>query len=297
MTNLGSVSRDFDVTGTLTMNDQITAGDLVKIGAGTLVLTSTANNYSTTTINAGVLQLGASNVLPDAQAVTINTGGTSGTEGLDRNTFSDTIGALNLNSGAVFGSGTLTLGGTLTSTGTSQMNGGNTDLGGNRTFDVLGTLTMFDVIQGAGNDLTKTNAGTMVLRNANTYSGETNVAGGTLELGSGGTLGGTSEVNVGDGGAGELELNNASHTVATNLSGGDVNVGVNAAGVLDSNAGEYNIVGNLDVGIGATGTVTVDGSTLDIDGQLRIGGNATGGTPGLVGTVTIGTTGTVNVHS
>ena len=62
---------------------------------------------------------GHNNVLPNT-TVNVNVGGASGTEGLDRNTFSDTIGARS-KGGAVFGSGTLTLGGTVTSSGTSQM--------------------------------------------------------------------------------------------------------------------------------------------------------------------------------
>lgn len=300
VTNLGSVSRIFDVTNTLTINDQITAGDLVKNQTGTLILTSTANNYSTTTVNAGILQFGASNVLPNAQTVTINTGGGTGTTGLNRNSFSDTIGALNLNGGAVFGSGTLTLGGTVTSTGVSQLTGGTTNLGGNRTFDVAGTLTAFDVIAGVGNNLTKTNSGDMVLRNANTYSGTTNVEGGTLRLGSGGSIGSTTQVNIGvtgNGGSDTLHLNNLVHTLATNLSGGAVRVGVTEAGLVDSDAGAYNIAGNLEVGIGAAGTVTVDNSTLDVDGRLLIGGGATtGGTPTVSGTVTINAGGTLQVN-
>ncbi|MGA3287286.1 MAG: autotransporter-associated beta strand repeat-containing protein, partial [Bacteroidota bacterium] len=107
----GTSAIDLTISGVIS-----TTGSLVKAGAGTILL-SAANSYTgTTTINAGTLQAGITNALA-AGAVTVNDGGT-----YDLNGFSDAIGALTVNSGAVggtvtTGAGTLTLGGNVTSTG------------------------------------------------------------------------------------------------------------------------------------------------------------------------------------
>lgn len=70
------------------------AGSFVQTGSGTTTLTL-ANTYSgTTSINGGTLALGASNVLPDATAVSI------GDATLDAATFTDTVGTLNITGNA-----------------------------------------------------------------------------------------------------------------------------------------------------------------------------------------------------
>lgn len=60
---------------------------------------------------------------------------------------------------------------------------------GDRIFRVYGdsTLTLGGVIDGPGN-LRKTDAGTLLLTNANTYTGGTTIGDGTLQLGATGTL-------------------------------------------------------------------------------------------------------------
>jgi len=83
-------------TGNLTLGPITNAAGLVKngAGAGAVILDSTANAYTgTTTINAGTLQLGRSDVLPANKLIlaggTLNTGG-----------FSDTVGKLDLDTAA-----------------------------------------------------------------------------------------------------------------------------------------------------------------------------------------------------
>jgi autotransporter-associated beta strand protein len=119
---------------TLTYNGiALGAGDLNKTGGGTLALGG-ANNYGgATNINAGTLQLGASNVLPNTTAVTVASGAT-----FDVNNRTETVSSL-------AGAGTVTLG---TGTGTLILAG-------------AGTSTTFSgAINGSPGDKLQLNAGT-----------------------------------------------------------------------------------------------------------------------------------------
>ncbi|HTS16529.1 MAG TPA: autotransporter-associated beta strand repeat-containing protein [Verrucomicrobiae bacterium] len=180
----GSATRINSDSGTLTISSSITGGNfgltiggagitlfsaaipssvgsLTKDGTGTLILANTADAYAgDTTISAGVLKLGASNVLPNGTGNVNVNGGT-----LDMAGFSDTINGLN-------GGGTVD-----NSTGT-----GNTLTVGNNNAN----STFSGVIQNTSGSLaiTKTGTGTLTLSGtaANTYSGLTTVSGGELDL-------------------------------------------------------------------------------------------------------------------
>lgn len=92
----GAAATDGTLSGALT---GVGGGALTKTGAGTLKLTNTANSYSgATTVSAGKLVMGATNVLPDT-AVSL------GNATLDAGIFSDTVGTL-----AVTGTATINLG-------------------------------------------------------------------------------------------------------------------------------------------------------------------------------------------
>src|SRR5207248_2508506 len=99
---------DFDVQiGSISA---ILAGNaaLIKTTAG-LVTISGANTYGgATTVNAGTLRLGASNVLPDTTDLTVNGFSTT----FDVGTFSDQVNSVALLNGDITGSGTLTALGT-----------------------------------------------------------------------------------------------------------------------------------------------------------------------------------------
>ncbi|MEY3896669.1 MAG: hypothetical protein RLZZ214_2189, partial [Verrucomicrobiota bacterium] len=188
------------LTGTLVTN-------LAKSGNGTWML-SGANTYTgTTTVNAGTLKLGASNVLPNT-AVTIGATGAATTSTLDLNGFSETIGALALgrttttvagaianvaNSGG--GSPVLTLGGALTySAGSGGFLNAQATISANigtggagRTIAVGDGSAAVDLeisgaISGAGN-LTKTGTGVLQLSGANTNAGNLIIQDSTLKLG------------------------------------------------------------------------------------------------------------------
>ncbi len=140
------------------------AGGLAKSGGGTLTLNS-ANTYAgNTTINAGILRLGASERIPDASPVTVD-----GT--LDLNGFGETL-------DSVAGSGAVALGG-----GTLTVN------------KATGSATFSGAISGNGN-LIKNGAGAENLTGANNYHGTTTVNAGILQIGPSATFGdGTGTIN------------------------------------------------------------------------------------------------------
>lgn len=106
---LGTATLDINNTGTDTYAGVISGtGGVTKTNTGTQVL-SGANTYTgTTTVTAGILRLGAANVIADASNVTLN-GGTLSTGATTGN--SETVGTLNLNatSTIAFGTGAHTL--------------------------------------------------------------------------------------------------------------------------------------------------------------------------------------------
>ncbi len=205
-----------------TINDGGMSGgsgaSLVKVGAGTLILTG-ANTYTgLTAVLGGTLQLGD--------------GGTSGS--ILGNLFNATTFAINRSDTYTFGGiivgggafvqmgpGTTVFtgnsfytGGTTISVGTLQLGNGGTsgaiigDVLNNGTLAVnrSDTLTLGGVISGAG-AFQQNGAGTTILAGDNTYGGGTTINAGTLQLGDGGASGsilgdvtnnGTFAVNRGD---------------------------------------------------------------------------------------------------
>ena len=262
------------------------AGGLTKSGAGTLTLSgASANTFSgnvtvndgtlvfgktdglnamagvTLTVgdnaggaNSAIVQLAASNQIPNAATVNINADGL-----LDLQGFTDAIGALNLTSGSITGAGAsrLDLGGNLTMTGTGTNVGlitTNLGLNGARNFTVNDNgvstdndLTVSGVISTAFN-LAKLGTGTLSLSGANTYSGGTNVNAGTLSIDHSAALG-TGAVNLG------------------NTSGA-----LDASLLFSTTAGRT-VTNNLTVRAGNTGTLTLGG--LNTSGTNTFGGTVT----------------------
>ncbi|MFK2931121.1 autotransporter-associated beta strand repeat-containing protein [Dyella agri] len=174
--------------------------DLVKGGAGTLVLTGTDSYTGGTTISAGALQLGNGGttgwIVGD---VTDN-----GSLVFDR---SDNVSFAGVVSGSgsltQAGTGTLILtgnntytGGTTISVGTLQLgNGGTTGWivgdvtdNGSLVFDRSDNVNFAGVVNGSGS-LTQAGTGTLTLTGNDTYTGGTTINAGTLQLGNGGTTG------------------------------------------------------------------------------------------------------------
>jgi fibronectin-binding autotransporter adhesin len=187
---------------------------LTKVGAGNLTLTA-INSYSGPTVVAqGVLQLnGGHNNFWSTSAVTVNSGAK-----LSNSTHSH-IKALTLDGGELANTGVdATWGGwmldetvSVTGTGTSVISASRTAIAnasnisrvftvaGSATLNVTGTLE--DANTTTNNGLTKSGAGLMILAGLNTYTGETTVQEGVLELvgstGGNGRVRGAVRVNPG----------------------------------------------------------------------------------------------------
>jgi fibronectin-binding autotransporter adhesin len=149
-------------TRTLAIGGQISgAFGITKLGTGTAVLSSTANNYTgTTTVTAGTLKLGTSNVIPNGAGVgSVVLNGT-----LDVNGALDRINGLT-------GSGFVDN----TAVGTS----GTLEIGNNNVSSTFNGI-LRNTGSGATLNLAKVGTGTSILTGANTLSGTVSVSSGTL---------------------------------------------------------------------------------------------------------------------
>jgi fibronectin-binding autotransporter adhesin len=247
-------------------------GSLTQIGPGTLTLNQ-ANTYNGgTTIGGGVLAYGAFNALSTSAAVTVN-GGV-----LNMSTFTGGAGAVTLANGGITGST-----GVLSATSYDVRNG-------------LISTSLGDV---AGSVLTKSTTGTVVLSNANTYTGATSVNAGSLLLNSASLLA-SGSVSVaapatfgGSGSAGS----------ATVAAGGTIQGGYSGSGSLALAALTFN--GNGGVNLGGLASSYMSSPAIAVAGGLSTNGtnsiaiNITGslagtptGTYQLIGYNTIGGSGT-----
>ena len=243
----------------LTINSLIgdaTSGTyLLKTGAGELIISNPGNNWPTnTTVSAGVLTLGASGVIPDDNAVTVN-----GT--LDLNGNDEVIGSL-AGSGQVKGNSggaSLTLGGDNSTTEFT----GRLFSGVGSSFPVIkngsGTFTISGTLQ--NDDLALTvNAGTVVLSKTSTNTvhavdRDAVVSGATLKLG------GTGGDQIYDAHAvivtsGAFDLNARSETIDTLNLAGD---GIGGTGALVNNSSTSNSTLTCISGITLTTNAVIGG--------------------------------------
>ncbi|WED66910.1 autotransporter-associated beta strand repeat-containing protein [Synoicihabitans lomoniglobus] len=310
------------------------SGALQKAGTGTLVLSGTNTYSGGTTINTGTLQIG--------------NGGTTGS--VTGNITNNAALAFNRSdsvtySGVVSGSGSLTQAGsgtliltgtnthsgdTTVSTGTLQLgNGGTTgSVTGNITNDAAlvfnrsDSVTYNGEISGTGS-LSQSGSGTLILDGANTHSGGTTVASGTLQIGNGGTTGSLTgnitnnsalifdrsdatnptSIIAGSGtvtqtGTGSLTLSSANtYTGSTTVDSGSTLIaahanalGTTAGGTTVATGAELQLTNNIAVGAEAltlTGTGNLDNTS---------GTNSYGGVISGAGTVTT-TSGTLTLSA
>lgn len=176
------------------------------------------------------------------------------------------------------GSGTLTLAGTSTYSGGTTVNAGTLQIGtggasgahgsgsisiasgATLTYNKTGTVTENEQIGGAGN-VTQAGGGTLILNNANTYSGVTTISSGTLQLLAANNIPSSSPVKVNSGAV--LDLNGFSAVISALSGSGNV---INDAGNLTVNGNLTTLgVANNPTYSGYSGVISGAG-TLDKDG-------------------------------
>jgi autotransporter-associated beta strand protein len=230
------------VVNPITLSGKISgSGGLVKAGAGLDILSNTNNNFGGgLTINQGVLQLGASNVIPDGASagdVTVN-------DTLDMHGYSEGINGLN-------GAGTGVV--TTKAAGTPTLTEGNNNA----------SSTFTGIIQNGSGTLTlsKTGSGSLTLSGANTYSGGTNLNAGTLNINGTAAIGATAS-----------RLTIAGGTTIDNSSGGPITLANNNTQTWNGNftfTGTQSLnMGTGAVTLGATPQITVSSNTLTEGGVI-----------------------------
>jgi len=262
---------------TLTASGTV-AGDynLVKTGAGELVLSGAGNSYTgTTTVRQGTLTVAADAPVSANGALGNSSSvvqlGDSSTGG------ADTIALLSGGAGGVdidrsiavnnFGNGT-TIGGSNTS-GTNTFTGPVT-LSRDATLTAAtgGTVAFTGGVGGTG-AVTKAGGGAVNLTTANTYTGATTVSAGTLQISNGAALGTTAAGTTVSTGA-TLALTGGV-TVASGETVGLSGTGVSSVGALNNVAGDNTVAGAVT--LNAATTIGAQAGNLTLSGAVG-GANA-----------------------
>lgn len=279
------------------------AGSLIQNGRGKILLTG-ANTYAgSTRLNAGTLNISsASNLgsgriilnggalqanadLTLTQPISLEKEGVIATSNYSVTVSSSITGANSLKKN---GNGTLIFTNANTYTGTTNITAGTLKVGsggtngsiaskniinnGNLEFNRSDIITSANVISGTGT-LTQSGTGTLVLTEANTYSGQTIINKGTLQIGSGSTTGNITSSNI---------VNNATLTFSrsdaytyTGVISGTGALQQTGTGILTL-AGANTYTGATTIGAGKTLTGNIASSigvsiagTYDLNGTTK----------------------------
>ncbi|MES2826049.1 MAG: Ig-like domain-containing protein, partial [Pseudomonadota bacterium] len=301
-------------TGDASLNGDISgAGTLTKTGLALFTLGGNNTYTGATIISAGALVLDVDTALGSTAAgTTVSSGATlqlsEGVTTADALTLSGA--GIGVGGAALYSAGNSTISGTVTLAADTSINISNSC-----------TQTLSNVVSG-GFGLTKLNLGTLILSNINTYTGATNVSGGTLSVtgstvsattvGSGGTLKGTGTVGgavtvqsggtlaPGVSGAGTLTLGNSltiqsGGTLAVDIAGTTAGTGydvVAVTGTVDVSSATISTTHSYTPGTGDTYTIITNNAVDAITGTfsglsegatLTAGGNSTVLTASYIG--------------
>ena len=267
---------------------------LVKNGPGSLTL-DTSNSYTGgTVLNGGVLNDGAANSLGSGSlAISGGTANLNNPQLIAAATLGG--GLLNLSNTAALGNGPLTIsGGSLDNTSGAPMTLSGSSLGLNGGFTFVGsypfntgsgavtlgatptvtvnsgTLTVGGGISG-GYGLTTSGTGMMILAASNSYTGNTTIAEGTLQLGAAGSI-------PTGAAAGNVVFSNSGAAAVLDLNGSNTTVN----GLSQPNVSAANMVVNNLPGSGlVTLSVGNNNATSTFAGMLADNNNGIGGTLAL----------------
>jgi fibronectin-binding autotransporter adhesin len=297
--------------GTVSIANGITALGQVT-GTGYTVAARPHTKYGTINVSGGTVNIGATGG-NSVVTSSVNVTGTANVAALAAHGTLNVTGGVvtlagNFVKGAQGGSSTggITTNATVTVAG-GMLNMGSQSIGGTQAIDNLnfefGTLQNVAQINNGAVGLTKTTAGTLVLAGTNTYSGDTLVAAGTLQLGSNDAIpDGTGKGNVTVDSV--LDLNGFSDTI-NGLSGSGI-VDNSAAGAASLTAGNNGATSTFDGTIqdtaGAVSFTKTGAGVLTLTGDHTYAGTTTvsGGTLALVSSTannTISQSPTINVQT
>jgi autotransporter-associated beta strand protein len=278
--NTGVGTASAEITGVVANGTGNGDTGIVKAGTGDLILSNANTITGSTSINAGRIVLGHNQALQFTSLTTDNVGSVSAS-----GFTTPTIGGL---------TGSTALG-TFISSGYSDITSLTLAPQTGRSLSYSGVIA-----DGAtGMNLVKSGAGTQTLNATNTYTGSTTISGGTLKLGTTGSLAAATKISIAAGGIFDLrDLTLSSGTYTWNAA----SLSASGAAMPATIAGT--VGGNVDLGItpitlthnGTNAPLTVSGSGLSLAGnQFTVvvpGPALTAGVYTLVSGVAI--TGTVN---
>lgn len=227
------------------------AGAVVKAGTGTLVLSGNNTFAGGTTLSAGTLQVDSDTALGSGR-LTIAGGTTVQAGGSSKRTLVN----------AVSVDGNFTIGGSQDVEFTNSISLG----GGDRTLNITNTgVTTFAGVMSNSwyATTTKTGAGTLVLKGANTFQGPLKIDAGIVNLQNSLALGASANGNAVANGA-ELQLQGGINVVQADLS--IQGSGTSGAGAINSLFGANFLSTSLN--LAAASTIGVSSGSLTLSGSL-----------------------------
>lgn len=282
---LGTSGGEFYVTGSrqlninVVMTQAIANSGFTKTGAGTMVLSQNNTFSGGITISGGTLQVGnggSTGNLGTGLGVVSNSGtllfNKTGISTLGNNvagsgtvsnivsgstlilTGANSYGATNISTGATIQVGE---GGSAGTLGT-----GSVTNNGTLTFNLSSNYNLTNAVSGSG-ALIKNGGGTVTLANANTYSGNTTVNFGKLEIGAGGSLN-SAAGTISTGANGVFSINRDDNVSYSSVAGGRAFTG---GTFFKEGSGKL----TLDTAQSFTGSITVITGELQANAALSTG--------------------------